>query len=287
MLHAGLRSGRLRVALAQVSTRIGDIKSNKEKHIEYIERARSEGADLVVFPELSLTGYLLRDVAYEVPQACRNALEEIKQFCREIYAVVGVVWEPRPGIIQNAAAILGEGEIKCVIPKYYLPTYGLFEEARYFMPGDPQRDLRIVGSGLGAFGTLICEDLWHPEPAEALVRLGAELLVCIASSPLRGLNNLVEGRTWIDHAWGSILNATALTHTVHVVFVNRAGPEDEEFFWGGSRVIGPDGVELERCRTMEEDFKTCEVNLSENARARRFSSFRVHLREFHSILSKL
>lgn len=277
-------SGRVKIALAQVSTRIGDVKANKEKHIEYIERARSEGADIIVFPELSLTGYLLKDVAYEVPRACSEAIEEIKQACRNVCAVIGLVREVRPGIIQNAAAVIGDGEIECIIPKFYLPTYGLFEEARYFMPGDPLRDLKIFE---GKFGVLICEDLWHPEPAEALVRLGAEVLVCIASSPLRGLNNPVEGKPWIDHAWTSILNATALIHSVHVVFVNRAGPEDEEFFWGGSRVVGPNGVELARCKDMEEDFRVCEIDLSDNARARRFSSFRIHLREFHRALSKL
>ncbi|MCS7145693.1 MAG: nitrilase-related carbon-nitrogen hydrolase [Nitrososphaerota archaeon] len=281
------RGGTLRVALAQVSTWIGDVESNKAKHIRYIEMAERDGADLVVFPELSLTGYLLRDVAYEVSGACREALEEIKEACRNIYAVVGVVYEVRRGIVCNAAAVLGDGEVKCVVPKFYLPTYGLFEEARYFMPGNPHTDLRVVNSRFGPFGTLICEDLWHPEPAEALVRLGAEFVVCIASSPLRGLNAPVEGRPWIDHAWSSLINATALTNSVHVIFVNRAGPEDEEFFWGGSRVVGPSGVELARCRSMEEDFKVCDIDLSENARARRFSSFRVHLREFHEILSKI
>jgi len=279
--------GRVRIAIAQVSTKIGDVESNREKHIRYIEMARKEGADLVVFPELSLTGYLMKDVAYEVPKRCRKALEEIKEACREIYAVIGFVEEVRPGIIRNAAAILGEGEVKCISPKFYLPTYGLFEEARYFMPGDPLKDVKVVHGRFGAFGTLICEDLWHPEPAEALTRLGAELLVCIASSPLRGLNTPVDGRPWIDHAWSSLINATALTNSVYVVFVNRAGPEDEEFFWGGSRVVGPEGIELLRCRGMAEDFRTCDIDLTENARARRFSSFRIHLREFHKILSKI
>lgn len=281
------KNGRLRVALAQVSTLIGSIEANKEKHIKYIERARREGADLVVFPELSLTGYLLKDVAYEVAGPCREALDEIKEACIDIYAVIGVVEEVRRGIIRNAAAILGDGEIKCIVPKFYLPTYGLFEEARYFMPGDPSKDLKIVEGWFGDFGALICEDLWHPEPAEALVRLGAEVVVCIASSPLRGLNTPVEGRPWIDYAWSSLISATAIMNSVHVVFVNRAGPEDEEFFWGGSRVVGPSGVELLRCKVMEEDFRVCDIDLSENSRSRRFSSFRVHLREFHDLLSKL
>lgn len=286
-MPASWSAGRLRIALAQVSSRIGDVEGNKEKHLKFIERARREGADLVVFPELSLTGYLLKDVAFEVPQACREALDELKEACTDVYAVIGVVEEVRPGIIRNSAAFLGDGEVKCIIPKFYLPTYGLFEEARYFIPGDPLRDLRIIDSRIGTFGTLICEDLWHPEPAEALVRLGAEVLVCIASSPLRGLNRLVDGKPWIDHAWSALISSAALMYSIHVVFVNRAGPEDEEFFWGGSRVVGPNGVELVRCGANVEDFKICEIDLSENLRARRFSSFRIHIREFHQALSRL
>ncbi len=275
------------MALAQISTRIGDVEGNKEKHLAFIRLARERGARLVVFPELSLTGYLLRDVAYEVPRACREAAEEIARECKDIYAVVGLVHESRPGIISNAAAILGGGEVRCIVPKFYLPTYGLFEEGRYFKPGDPLRDLRIVETDFGPVGVLICEDMWHPEPAEALVRSGAEMIVCIASSPLRGLNRPVDNKPWIDYAWSALIASAALMYNVHVVFVNRAGHEDEEFFWGGSRIVAPDGVQICGCGTMEEDFRVCEIDLTETAKSRRFSSFRIHSREFHRILQDL
>ncbi len=277
----------LRVALAQISTRIGDLEGNKEKHLSYIRLAKREGADLVVFPELSLTGYLLKDLAYEVPKHCAAAIQELASECIDIHAVVGFVHEVRPGIVCNAAAVLGQGKVRCIIPKFYLPTYGLFEEGRYFKPGDPLRDLKVVDAGFGTFGVLICEDLWHPEPAEALALMGAEVIICIASSPLRGLNRPIGGRPWIDHAWSALTTSAALMYGVHVVFVNRAGHEDEEFFWGGSRIVAPDGVERCSCSIMDEDFKICEIDLSENTRARRFSSFRIHLRDFHRALARL
>jgi predicted amidohydrolase len=278
---------RVRVALAQTSSRIGDVPSNAEKHLRLIQEAASEGADLVVFPELSLTGYVLKDLAYEVAGPCREAVRRLAKEGDGVISVVGFVEEVRDGVLRNSAAVIGGGRLVATIPKFYLPTYGLFEEGRYFAAGDPLKDLRVIDTPFGRIGVTICEDLWHPEPAEALVRMGAELLICIASSPVRGVGQGTDGEPWIARAWRSIIEATALMNTVHVVFVNRVGPEDEEYFWGGSMVVGPDGSVLFKAPLFEEGLFFCELDLWENARARRFSSFRVHQRDFHRLLSEL
>ncbi len=279
--------GKVRVALAQISSRIGDVQFNAEKHARFIREASSEGADLVVFPELSLTGYVLKDLAYEVAGPCREAVKRLAKEGNGVISVVGFVEEVRGGVLRNSAAVMGHGKLLVTVPKFYLPTYGLFEEGRYFAAGDPLRDLRVIDSPFGRFGVAICEDLWHPEPAEALVRMGAELLICIASSPVRGVGQGTGGEPWIAGAWRSIIEATALMNTVHVVFVNRVGPEDEEYFWGGSMVVGPDGAPIFKAPLYEEGLFFCELDLSENARARRFSSFRVHQRDFHRLLAEL
>ncbi len=275
------------MAIAQISSRIGDVQHNAEKHLRLMEEAEAEGADVVIFPELSLTGYVLRDLAYEVARPCREAVRRMVGEGPKLTSVIGFVEEVRDGVLRNSAAVIGSGRVMAVIPKFYLPTYGLFEEARYFAPGDPLRDVRVIDAPFGRIGVAICEDLWHPEPAEALVRMGVELLVCIASSPARGIGQGPEGEPWIASAWRSILAATALMNSVHVVFVNRVGPEDEEYFWGGSMAVGPDGRILYRAPLYEEGLFVCELDLWENARARRFSSFRVHQRDFHRLLSEL
>lgn len=280
---------KLRVGLAQVQSRIGDVGWNLRRHLAAIEEARSRGVDLLVFPELSLTGYVLRDLAYEVVGACRAAVSRLREASKGCTVVLGGVDEVRPGVLRNTAFVVSDGRLAARVPKFYLPTYGLFEEARYFEQGDPLKDVRIVGLGKWSLGVAICEDLWHPEPAEALSRMGAELIACIAASPARGIGTGHRGRdgVWIREAWRAILKATAITNTVHVAFANLVGPEDDEYFWGGSMVVGPDGSVLGEGKLFEEDMVVCDVDLGENSRARRFSSFRVHRREFHKLLSEL
>ncbi|MCS6788704.1 MAG: amidohydrolase, partial [Aigarchaeota archaeon] len=269
---------RLRIGLAQVYSRTGDVEFNLKRHLAVLDEARSQGVELLVFPELSLCGYVLRDLAFEVSSPCKVAISKLREASKGCTVVVGSVDEVRPGILRNTAFVVSDGKMVARVPKFYLPTYGLFEEARYFEPGDPLRDVRTISLGKQEFGVLICEDMWHPEPAEALSRMGAELIVCIAASPARGIGS-GRGRgdrIWVRDAWQAILRATAITHTVHLAFANLVGPEDEEYFWGGSMIIGPDGDVLREGKLFDEDLITCDIDLEENARARRFSSFRVH-----------
>jgi NAD+ synthase (glutamine-hydrolysing) len=284
------RNGRMKVSLVQLSSQIGDVESNAKEHIEILDRLKKERTDVVAFPELSLTGYLLKDVAYEVPSRCESALKAIASSTGRgrSYVVVGYVRKKRAGLIQNAAAVLNKGRLVGSVPKFYLPTYGLFEEMRYFTPGDPRRDLRVFRAGRVKFGVIICEDAWHAEPIEALARMGADVVFCIASSPARGIHHAnPKGELPIEMQWKSLLSAHALMNNVFLVFVNRAGAEDEEYFWGGSMVASPSGEIIASAKKYENDLLTIDLDLSEVERTRRLSSFKDHKAAFHKVLESL
>ncbi len=202
--------------------------------------------------------------------------------------MVGYVKEKRAGLVQNAAAVLSKGKLVGSVPKFYLPTYGLFEEQRYFTPGDPQRDVRTFTSAGVRFGVIICEDAWHPEPTEALARKGADVVFCIASSPARGIHRPnAKGEPLIERQWRSLLSAHALMSSVFMVFVNRAGAEEEEYFWGGSMVVSPSGEVVASAKRYEPDLLTVSLDMSEVERARRLSSFKDHRQKFHRVLESL
>jgi len=279
----------VRIALAQIPSKIGDVRKNTQHHIEILRQVAKESVDFVCFPELSLTGYLMKDVAYEVATECSKSLTKIARETKiNQRAVVGFVRENDLGFVQNAAATLGNGKLLGSTAKFYLPTYGLFEETRYFAGGNPKTDLKVFESPACRFGIVVCEDAWHPEPIEALARLGADLVFCIASSPAKGIveSNSERGLP-IEEQWMSLLKAHALMNTIFVVFVNRSGPEDEEYFWGGSAVISPSGKTITKAKRFESDLLISEIDLDEIKRARRFTSFRDHNVRLHEVLIEL
>jgi len=280
---------KVRVGLAQISSKIGNVKENARQHVAVIKRAKTEKVDLTCFPELSLPGYSLKDLAYEVVDDCQVALSALARATGEGQRVVcGYVKQDALGLIQNSAAIMGDGKLIGTASKFFLPTYGLFEELRYFVPANPKRDLRVFENGKCRFGVIVCEDAWHPEPIQALARLGAEIIFCLASSPARGVSNSEpSGELPIESQWMSLLKAHALMSNVFIAFVNRVGPEDDEFFWGGSALVSPAGEIRAKAKKDEADWVTSVIDLDEVKRARRFSSFRDYRAEFHEVLRDL
>jgi predicted amidohydrolase len=280
---------RARVGLAQISSRIGNVRENVKRHVEVMKRAGDDEADLTCFPELSLPGYSLKDLAFEVVDDCQVALASLARRTVEGQRVMcGYVKQDALGLVQNSAAILGDGRVLGTTSKFFLPTYGLFEELRYFVPGNPKTDLRVFESDKCRFGVIICEDAWHPEPIQALARLGAEIVFCLASSPARGVSRAEpDGELPIESQWLALLRAHALMSNVFIAFVNRVGPEDAEFFWGGSTLVSPGGETLARAKRDEADWVTADIDLDEVKRARRFSSFRDYRAEFHEVLRDL
>jgi predicted amidohydrolase len=257
----------VRIALAQIAPRLGDLQANLERHAEVLAAARSAGAGLVVFPELGLTGYLLQDLAGEVamqlddPRLGALAAETIN--CS---AVVSFVEESGDHRLFIAAALLEDGRIRHVHRKIHLPTYGLFDERRFFAPGDA---LRAVPSRLGVgVGLAVCEDFWHLGTAHVLALDGAQLLVNVSSSPGRDLAARHAEGLGTAASWRALLRTYAQLTTSVVVFCNRVGVDESITFWGGSEVIGPAGETIVRAPLYDEAVVYADVDLADIRRER-------------------
>lgn len=256
------------VGLAQLAPKLGSVSDNLEQHLRWIERARSAGADLVVFPELSLTGYILQDlvpdIAVPLPDASR--LQPLLDACRDIDCVFGLVEVSSNFNYYNSAAYVSGGEIRHVHRKLYLPTYGMFDEMRFFAMGE---NLRTFETRFGEIGLLICEDLWHPSTIYLHAQDGAKAVITISCSPGRGVRQGPLFAT--SEGWENLLKTTSQFHTVFNVYVNRVGFEDGAHFPGGSMVVDPSGQVIAQARYFDEDFVVTELDVEEVRRARLFT----------------
>lgn len=254
------------IAIAQMNTRLGDVQANLEKHLAYAERARAAGASLLVFPELSLTGYALQDIASTVshrPTADDEVFAPLLAASRELDLVVGFVDEDTRHRFYIAGAYLSGGKVLHVHHKVYLPTYGLFDEGRFFAWGDA---IEAFDTPLGGAGIAICEDFWHASPPYLLWLDGADILIFTSASPGRGLSDdsKLESARWVEH----INQAYASLFTSFTVHANRVGYEDGLNFWGGSTVFDPNGNLLVRGPYHEEALVTAEIDLNQLHRTR-------------------
>jgi predicted amidohydrolase len=254
-----------RVAIAQINPRLGDLQSNLALYEEKIRQGVKEGADLLLFPELSLTGYFLRDMVPNV--ALRLSSREIgalRKLSQEIPFVAGLVEESSDYRFFNAAVYFEAGEIRHVHRKVYLPTYGMFDEQRYFARGDR---LRAFDSKFGRMALLVCEDLWHPSTAYLAALDGALAILCPSTSPLRGIT---EGQPQDDNAryWELINRTYAETFGLFMIYGNRVGFEDGVGFWGGSEIVDPFGQRITKAKYYDEDFIVGEVALEAVRRKR-------------------
>jgi predicted amidohydrolase len=230
----------VRVALAQIAPKLGDIEANIELHREAIRLARRESARVVVFPELSLTGYLLNDQVPEIAMTpAAPAFKKLLRLSATVDLIVGFAEESPGHRFYNATAYLSKGRVVHIHRKVYLPTYGMFEEGRDFAAGDL---IRSFATRHGRAGMLICEDAWHPTCAWLLVQDGAEILFTLSSGPTRGAKP-GRGITSLP-VWHDLLRTTAQFQTSFVVYVNRVGYEDGLNFGGGSIALDPFGRTL-------------------------------------------
>jgi len=224
------------VALLQIKPKLGSVPDNLALIQEQVEQAVSRKADLAVLPELALTGYFLKDLVPDVAISLNSPeIASLKSLSRNISVVVGFVEVTRDYQFYNSAAWFEEGEIKHLHRKVYLPTYGLFDEQRYLGRGDR---FRAFDTKFGKMGLLVCEDMWHLSAPYLLAMDGATTLVCLSSSPGRGVE---ENELGTASAWRNLTTATARFLTCRVIYVNRAGYEDGVAFWGGSHVVAPSG----------------------------------------------
>jgi predicted amidohydrolase len=257
----------LRIALAQLAPRLGDIEANLARHVEIIGTARGEGAGLIVFPELGLTGYLLQDLAAEVAMRLDDSrLVALAAETAGCSAVVSFVEESADHRLFIAAALLEDGRLRHVHRKVHLPTYGLFDERRFFAPGDV---IRAAPSRLGVgIGIAVCEDFWHLGTAQVLALDGAQLLVNVSASPGRDLATTHPEGLGTAASWRALLRTYAQLTTSIVVFCNRVGVDESISFWGGSEVIGPAGDTVARAPLYEEALVYADVAIGDVRRER-------------------
>jgi len=264
-------SNRVTVGLAQIAPRLGDVAANMALHVDAIRQARQEGVDLLVFPELSLTGYKLMDL---VPSVARPALAdepilakllaEASNGDREMGVVVSFVEEDRRHRFYTVAAFLYAGEIQHVHRKVYLPTYGIFDEGRYLAHGE---SIRAFETPWGRAAMLVCEDFWHMSAVYLAWLDGADLLIIPTASPARVAG--ADSPTFtITRSVEQILGTYADLFSSHILLCNRTGVEDGIGFSGGSMVFGPTGKVLGRAPDLTDALLTLNLDLSAVRRAR-------------------
>jgi predicted amidohydrolase len=213
------------------------MERNLALHIEQIEAARRQHADLIVFPELSLTGYFIRDMVPDLAISPEGPeIRRLIEAAGPMALVVGLVEESPRHRFYNASLWAEGGRVVHVHRKVYLPTYGLFDEQRYFAAGE--RFLAFNTVRFGRVGILVCEDFWHLSAAAIMQAEEVDLLICAANSPARGVDGekvrTAETYEQLAKTFAQLLGAA-------VVVVNRVGFEDGLCFWGGSMAVGPNG----------------------------------------------
>ncbi|MCE9593031.1 MAG: carbon-nitrogen hydrolase [Planctomycetes bacterium] len=227
-----------RVTLLQTNPTLGNLAANLRDHVERIHAAIAAGSQLVVFPELSLTGYFLKDqtVDLALPIGAKE-LQELAALSKDISIVVGFVERSKDGRIYNATAFLEDGKVLAVHRKVHLVTYGMFDEQREFAAGE---EFRPIDSKLGRFGILICEDAWHVSSGYLHFLHNVDVMLVPSNSPGRGVGGggpeLESRRTW-----NTLVEAHGRFFQTWIVYVNRVGWEDGVLFSGGTRVVDPFG----------------------------------------------
>jgi predicted amidohydrolase len=256
----------MKLALAQINTFLGDVDANLEKHLDLIGQARAARADLILFPELSLTGYVLQDLVPQIanrPSPENPIFRPLLEASEDLDIAVGFVDEDSRHRFFIASAYLSQGIVLHVHHKVYLPTYGLFDEGRFFAWGDA---VRAFDTRFGRVGMLICEDFWHASPPYLLWLDGADLFLFMSASPGRGLNTepQLESARWVEH----INRAYASLFTSFVAHANRVGFEDGLNFWGGATVHDPNGELLLKGPYHEEALIMVDIDLNQLHRTR-------------------
>lgn len=249
-----------RVALAQINTTVGDLPGNRDKILKYLEEARQLGADIVVFPEMAVTGYPAEDLLLkpDFVEAALSTLKEIVPASRGLTAIVGCIYVE--GDLYNAAAIMHDGQLSGLYFKQHLPNYGVFDENRYFQAG---RHRRVFVHNGTVFGVSICEDIWYPDgpPEQQANQAGAEILFNISASPY----HLDKGSTR-----ARMLATRAIDNTAFVAYCNLVGGQDELVFDGQSLICGPKGQIIARGKQFEEELLVADLDLRQILRERLF-----------------
>lgn len=261
---------KFKVSCAQISPALGDIEKNIKLHLKYIDKAIAKKADMVVFPELSLTGYSVKDLNLELALNPYTSplLKPLKEKSKKITIVCGGIEEDENFGIYNSAFYIEDGAVKFTHKKVYPPDYGMFEEIRYFSRG---KEADVHDTKFGKLGLLVCEDLWHMSLPLLQALKGAKIIIGIAVSPTRlALNS--KSKVLKNYEINSEQHrAYARLLSLYLVFCNRVGYEDGVNFWGGSEIVDPFGTVDKVAKFFDEDLITSEINMTSVKRARQLA----------------
>lgn len=271
--------GRINLALAQISSQREDKKENLKKIEEVTLRAKELGADLVIFPEMCLTGYVVRDQLYNLAETIPGpSTSRIEALARKtgMHIIFGMpeLSKKTEATMYNTAVFVGPKGLIGTYHKRYLPTHSVFEEKRYFRPG---YQTAAFNTPIGNVGLCICYDIFFPEVTRLTRLAGAKLIVCISASPS-------VRRSYFE----TLTAARALENTAYLAYVNLVGVEDGLQFWGGSRLVNPAGDIIAKAKYDEEDLVLCEVDFTDLKPAEAFIPTLRDLRpEIYDELKKL
>ncbi len=252
---------KIKIALAQISSKRSGKTENLSKIEELTYKAKKQSADLVIFPELALTGYVIRDQIYELAETIPGpSTQRVEAIAKEssMHVVFGMpeVSEKTKATLFNTAVFVGPNGYIGKYRKMYLPTHSVFEEKRYFRPG---YQTEVYDTPLGKIGFCICYDLFFPEVVRLARLKGAQLIISISASPA------------VRRSYFEILTAArALENTAFLAYVNLVGVQDGLQFWGGSRLVSPTGDLIAKAKYDEEDFVLCDVNYNDIRSAETF-----------------
>jgi predicted amidohydrolase len=250
----------MKIGLVQSTSFLGDVAKNLESHMTFIRRAEGEKIDLLIFPELSLTGYTLKDLVRETALHPSESpvFAQLKEASRKTAMVVGFVEEKEKGLFYNSAAFLAEGRVLHIHRKVFLPTYGMFEEKKFFAEG---KDFTAFSTPFATTGLMVCYDFLHYGACYLLFTGGADMIITLSAAPGRGIgdgNGFESSRMW--EIMGESISRFS---TAFVVYCNRAGHEDGKFFAGGSFIYGPSGRLLAKAPYLDEAFLVQDIDLDE------------------------
>jgi predicted amidohydrolase len=250
----------MKVALAQISPRLGDLQQNLSLHVHFIEKAKKKKADLIIFPELSLTGYTLMDMVQEMGlNPAEDAIfNPLKVLSLQIDIVLGFVEEKEKGVFCNSAVYLSGGNFLHIHRKVFLPTFGMFEEGKFFARG---KNFKTFATSFGKAGLMICRDFLSYGASYLLFASGVDFIIIISAAPGRGMAESEQFAT--SRMWELMGETISFFSTSFVLYCNRVGFEDGKAFAGGSFVYNPMGKLLAKASSVDEELVFVDIDLEE------------------------
>lgn len=250
----------MKIALAQIAPRLGDLQYNLKLHQNIAAKAKKENVDLLIFPELSLTGYTLKDLTQDAainPQK-DSAFKKLRTLSQGMSLVFGFVEEAEDGLIYNSSAFLSQGQTLHIHRKVFLPTYGMFEEGKFFAQG---KNFRTFSTPFGKAGMMICYDFLHYSASYLLFAGGSGLNIITSAAPGRGVADDQSFAT--SSMWELMGKTISRFSSAFVFYCNRVGLEDGKVFAGGSFIYNPAGNLFALASYVDEDYLVADIDLEE------------------------